>query len=215
MIWHFLKVCNEVGWIYKGSDAAPWCPRCETAISQHEMLTEDYKELTHTSVFLAFPVTGQIEEYLLVWTTTPWTVPANVAVAVDPDLDYLQVEVDKRKYWVAKEAKDRIFKDTKIKVIKETKGSKLVGLRYKAAFDALPKVVEASRNDKFHTVVATDDMILPINTEEGTGMVHIATSSGSEDFKLGKKLDLPVIKVIEDDASYMTNLGFLSGQNAR
>ncbi len=215
MIWHFLKVCNEVGWIYKGSDAAPWCPRCETAISQHEMLTEDYKELTHTSVFLAFPVTGQIEEYLLVWTTTPWTVPANVAVAVDPDLDYLQVEVDKRKYWVAKEAKDRIFKDTKIKVIKETKGSKLVGLRYKAAFDALPKVVEASRNDKFHTVVATDDMILPINTEEGTGMVHIATSSGSEDFKLGKKLDLPVIKVIEDDASYMTNLGFLSGQNAK
>lgn len=215
MIWHFLKVCNERGWIYKGQDSAAWCPRCETAISQHEMLTEDYKELTHESVFLAFPVTGQMEEYLLVWTTTPWTVPANVAVAVNPDLDYSLVEVGKKKYWVAKEAKDRVFSGVKVKEVKTTKGSKLVGLRYKGAFDILPRVLEASKNDKFHTVVATDDMILPINTDEGTGMVHVATSSGSEDFRLGKKLDLPIIKVIEDDASYLGNLGFLSGQNAK
>ncbi len=215
MIWHFLKVCNEAGWIYKGQDAVAWCPRCETAISQHEMLTEDYKELTHESVFLAFPVTGQSEEYLVVWTTTPWTVPANVAVAVDPDLDYSLVEANGKKYWVAKGAKDRIFTGVKTKEIKTAKGSKLVGLRYKGAFDHLPKVIEASRNDKFHTVVATDDLILPINTEEGTGMVHIATSSGSEDFRLGKKLSLPVIEIIKDDASYMENLGFLSGENAK
>ena len=66
MIWHFLKVCAENGWIYKGADAVAWCPRCETAISQHEMLTEDYKEITHQSVYLAFPIVGQTEEYLLV-----------------------------------------------------------------------------------------------------------------------------------------------------
>lgn len=215
MIWHFLKVCHERGWIYKGQDAVAWCPRCETAISQHEMLTEDYKELTHDAVYLAFAVTGQEEEYLLVWTTTPWTVPANVAVAVNPDIDYSLVEAGKKTYWVAKEAKDRIFTGGKAKELKVTKGAKLVGLRYKGAFDSLPKVMEASRNDKFHTVVATDDMILPINTTEGTGMVHIATSSGAEDFKLGKKFDLPVIKVIKDDASYMDNLGFLSGKNAK
>lgn len=215
MIWHFLEVCNEHGWIYKGEDAVAWCPRCETAISQHEMLTEDYKELTHDSVFLAFPVTGQSEEYLLVWTTTPWTVPANVAVAVDPDLDYSLVEAEGKNYWVAKEAKDRIFAGVKTKEIKTTKGAKLVGLRYKGAFDHLPGAVEAGRNDKFHTVVATDDLILPINTEEGTGMVHIATSSGAEDFRLGKKLDLPIIKVIKDDASYLENMDFLSGENAK
>lgn len=215
MIWHFLKVCNEKGWIYKGQDAAPWCPRCETAISQHEMLTEDYKELTHDSVFLAFPVVGSDEEYLMVWTTTPWTIPANVAVALDADLDYVLIETGKKRYWVAKEAKERIFAGIKIKEIKSTKGSKLVGLRYKGAFDDLPKVFEATKNDKFHTVVATDDQILPISTEEGTGMVHIATSSGSEDFYLGKKLGLPVIKVIHDDASYLDNLGFLSNQNAK
>lgn len=215
MIWHFLEICNEHGWIYKGDDAVAWCPRCETAISQHEMLTEDYKELTHDSVFLSFPVTGQNEEYLLVWTTTPWTVPANVAVAVDPDLDYSLVENEGKNYWVAKEAKDRIFAGVKVKEIKTTKGAKLVGLRYKGAFDHLPGAVEAARNDKFHTVVATDDLILPINTEEGTGMVHIATSSGAEDFRLGKKLDLPVIKVIKDDASYLDNMDFLSGENAK
>jgi len=215
MIWHFLKVCYEKGWIYKGADSVAWCPRCETAISQHEMLTEDYKELTHESVFLAFPITGQKEEYLLVWTTTPWTVPANVAVAVNPDLDYSLVEVGQRKYWVAQAAKDRVFSGEKVKELKTTKGAKLVGLRYKGAFDSLEKVAEASRNDKFHTVIATDDMILPITTDEGTGMVHIATSAGSEDFRLGKKLNLPIIKIIEDNASYMNNLGFLSGQNAK
>jgi isoleucyl-tRNA synthetase len=215
MIWHFLKICYEKGWIYKGGDSVPWCPRCETAISQHEMLTEDYRELTHESIFLAFPVTGQENEYLLVWTTTPWTIPANVAVAVDPDLDYSLVEVAKRKYWVAKEAKDRIFAGVRAKEQKTTKGAKLVGLRYKGAFDQLPKIAEVSRNDKFHTVVATDDLILPITTTEGTGMVHVATSSGSEDYRLGKKLNLPVIKVIEDDASYLGGFGFLSGKNAK
>ena len=214
-IWHFLKVCDSYGWIYKGQDSVAWCPRCETAISQHEVLTEDYKELTHDSVFLAFPVTGGEDEYLMVWTTTPWTIPANVAIAVNPDMEYSQVEAGGKKYWVAKEAKERIFAESKSREIKVTKGSKLVGLRYKGAFDSLPPVVEASKNDKFHTVVATDDLILPITTEEGTGMVHVATSAGAEDFKLGKKLKLPVIEIIGDDATYLENLGFLSKQNAK
>src|SRR3990167_6843961 len=131
MIWNFLKKCFDNGWIYKGNDSVPWCPRCETAISQHEMLTEDYKELTHESVFLAFPIVGQIEEYLLVWTTTPWTIPANIAVAVDSHLDYALVEVNGKKYWVAKEAKDRVFSGAITKEIKIAKGSKLVGMRYK------------------------------------------------------------------------------------
>jgi len=216
MIWNFLKKCYENGWIYKGNDSVPWCPRCETAISQHEMLTEDYKEITHQAVFLAFPIVGQLEEYLLVWTTTPWTIPANIAIALDPDIDYSQVETGKKKYWIAKEALARVFEGIKVKELKVVKGSKLVGLRYKGAFDDLPVVSEiGSKNDKFHTVVATDDLILPITITEGTGLVHTAVSAGSEDFKLGKKLDLPMIPVIEDDASYMEGLGFLTGLNAK
>jgi isoleucyl-tRNA synthetase len=217
MIWHFLKICYEKGWIYKGADAVAWCPRCETAISQHEMLTEDYKEITHQSVYLAFPIVGQTEEYLLVWTTTPWTIPANIAVAVDPGLDYSQIEIGKKKYWIARDAKDRVVGTQSHKVLKIVKGSKLVGLRYTGAFDNLPKVADVIRgkNDKFHVVIATDNLILPITTTEGTGMVHTAVSAGAEDFKLGKKIGLPMIPVIEDDASYMPNLGFLSGQNAK
>ena len=87
MIWHFLKTCYEHGWIYKGHESVPWCPRCETAISEHEILTEDYKELVHDSIYFLLPIVGTKNEHLLVWTTTPWTIPANIAVAVDKKFD--------------------------------------------------------------------------------------------------------------------------------
>ena len=88
MICHFLKKCHEKGLIYQGHDSVPWCPRCGTAISQHEILTEDYKELTHETVFFKLPVKER-NFSLLVWTTTPWTIPANVAVAVNPKFNYV------------------------------------------------------------------------------------------------------------------------------
>ncbi|NTU73936.1 class I tRNA ligase family protein, partial [Candidatus Roizmanbacteria bacterium] len=104
MIWRFLKTCFEAGWIYKGHDSVPWCPRCETAISQHEMLTEDYKEVVHESIFLKFPIVGRDKEYLLVWTTTPWTVPANVFISVDEKKEYALVEGEQgERYWMMDE----------------------------------------------------------------------------------------------------------------
>ena len=218
MIWHFLKTCHEHGWIYKGIDSVPWCPRCETAISQHEMLTEDYKQATHESIFFELPIAGRENEYLLVWTTTPWTLPANIAVAVDEQLDYSLVE-DKHglKLWLAKEAVDRVFKTDPKKMIKTAKGKELVGLKYKAPFDDLPAVKKVAEENegKFHTVIATDTTILPISSEEGTGLVHTAVSAGSEDFKLGKKLGLPLIPVIADNADYIQGFGEFSGKNAK
>lgn len=214
-IWHFLKKCHEAGWIYKGADSVPWCPRCETAISQHEMLTEDYKELTHESIYLAFPIVGSKDEYLMVWTTTPWTVPANIAVAIDSDLSYSLIEVSGKKYWLAEGARERVIAGKKAKILKTVRGSKLVGLRYEGAFDGLSRVKEAAKADKFHTIVATDNLLLPISVDEGTGLVHTAVSAGAEDFKLGKKLGLPMIPIIEDDASYVEGLGDFSGKNAK
>jgi len=214
MIWKFLKVCHDNGWIYKGSDSVAWCPRCETAISQHEMLTEDYKEITHKSVILQFPIDGREKEYLLVWTTTPWTIPANIAVAVDTDLDYALVEIEDRKYWLASEAVERVL-GSSTKALKTVKGLELVGLKYSGAFDNLPAVTEAAKSDKFHTVIPTDSRIMPITTTEGTGLVHTAVSAGAEDFKLGQKLGLPMIAVIDDTATYLPDLGFLTGQNAK
>jgi len=226
MIWNFLKKCYDHGWIYKGRESVPWCPRCETAISQHEMLTEDYKEIVHESVYLELPIVGRKNEYLLVWTTTPWTIPANICVAVNKDFDYSLVEgTSGELFWVAKDLVEEVFKvkvgvghDRPVhKVIKTVKGKELVGLHYQGPFDDLPAVSEVAKNypEKFHTVIATDDLILPISVTEGTGMIHTAVSAGVEDFKLGKKYGLPMIPVIADNADYLPSLGFLSGKNAK
>lgn len=217
MIWHFLKVCYDNGWIYKGHESVPWCPRCETAISQHEMLTEDYKELVHDSIYFKLPIIGRKNENLLVWTTTPWTLPANIAVAVDKDMEYSLVEVDNGLLWLAKERVEEVIKPKTYKIVKTVKGKELVGLRYKWIFDDLPAVAKVAKENpnNLHTVYATDQMILPVTSTEGTGMVHTAVSAGTEDFLMGKKLGLPMIPVIEDDASYLSGLGFLTGKNAK
>jgi len=218
MIWHFLKICFENGWIYKGHESVPWCPRCETAISQHEMLTEDYKELVHESIYLELPLVGRKNEYLLIWTTTPWTLPANIAVAVDEKLDYSLVQGNTGYFfWVAKDLIGQVFGKDYKKIIKTVKGKELVGLHYQSPFDVLSVVKETAKkySDKFHVVIATDSKILPVMTTEGTGLIHTAVSAGVEDFKLGKKLGLPMIPVIADNADYLPELEFLAGKNAK
>lgn len=216
-IWHFLKKCWQEDYLYKGRDSVPWCPRCGTAISQHEILTEEYKEIVHDSIYFSLPIVGKKNEYLLVWTTTPWTLPANIAVAVDKNIDYSLVKnTEGFKFWIAKKLVQKVFsKDYKI--VKTVKGNKLVGLKYSFAFDHLPRVKEvADKNpNTFHTVVATNNRILPITTEDGTGLVHTAVSAGQEDFQLGKKLDLPLIEIIGEDAVYIDGLGEFSGENAK
>ncbi len=215
-IWHFLKKCWEKGYLYKGHDSVPWCPRCGTAISQHEISTEEYKEVVHDSIYFKLPIVGRDNEFLLVWTTTPWTLPANIAVAVDEKIEYVLVQNEKGKFWVAKDLAENIFGDD-AKFTKTVKGKELVGLKYIWAFDDLPRVKEVSQKnpDKFHTVIATDNQIMPITVTEGTGLVHTAVSAGVEDFKLGQKLGLPLIEVIGEDASYLDGLGEFSGKNAK
>ncbi len=223
MIWNFLKKCYEHGWIYKGHESVPWCPRCETAISQHEMLTEDYKEIVHESVFFELKVKSQKSKvknnvYLLVWTTTPWTIPANIAVAINKDYDYSLVKGTNGKlFWVAKDLIASVFGKDYKRIVKTVKGQELVGLKYDGSFDDIPAVskVKKENPNNFHTVIATDEMILPISLTEGTGLVHTAVSAGVEDFKLGKKYGLPMIPVIEDNADYRSDMGFLAGKNAK
>ena len=236
MIWHFLKKCHEHGWIYKGHGSVPWCPRCETAISQHEMLTEDYKEVVHESVYLELPITGRKNEYLLVWTTTPWTIIANIAVAVDEKIEYALVEGNTGNfYWIAKELVESVFnlpealitptqKNKPLeqpkkykKIIKTVSGKELVGLHYEGPFDHLPGVQKVIKDNPktFHSVIPTDPTIMPIVITEGTGMVHTAVSAGTEDFILGRKLGLPMIPVIADDASYLPGFNEFSGKNAK
>ncbi len=220
-IWHFLKKCYENGWIYKGQESVPWCPRCQTAISEHEILTEDYAVVTHQAVYFRLklidkPFSFKKPQYFLVWTTTPWTIPANIALAVEKTYDYVLIDYKDELYWLLKEAVDRVFRKGEYQIIKEVKGKKLAGLKYEGPFDKIPAVKKvASESKNFHIVFLTDDKILPINKEEGTGIVHTAVSAGTEDYKMGKKIGLPMIPVIDDEANYLLTMGFLAGKNAK
>lgn len=202
-IWHFLKKCKEKDLLYKGRDVVPWCPRCGTAISQHEILTEEYKEITHQSIFIKLPVKGEKDKFFVAWTTTPWTLPANVALAVHPDLEYVEIKNDEGVFILLKDQKDLIDGE----VIKTFKGKELEGLEYEGMFDELPNVKE-SLEDYNHKVVLWDE----VTTDEGTGIVHIAPGCGQEDFQLSKELKLPVVNPTNDESRYREGFDFLSGK---
>ncbi len=200
-IWGFLKKCWEKGWLYKGRDVVPWCPRCGTAISQHEILSEEYKQLTHKSIFLKFKVEGRNNTYFLVWTTTPWTLPGNIALAVNSDLNYVEVEKDKEIFILIKEKADLIPEG---KTIKTFKGKSLRGLKYKGIFDELP-IVKEDLKDYEHQVILWDE----VSFEEGTGIVHIAPGCGQKDFQLSKEFNLPVVNPTDDESRYVDGFDFL------
>jgi isoleucyl-tRNA synthetase len=209
-IWYFLKKCSEKGLIYKGHDVMPWCPRCATGISNMEMESEGYKETSHLSLYVRFPLVGRPGEYLLVWTTTPWTLAANVAAAVHPDLNYVKVEQDGEFYYLAEELlpllkalKGRDKGD--YRVVETLKGSDMVGWTYSGPFDELP-----AEQGVVHTVVPWKD----VSASEGTGIVHIAPGCGREDFGLSKEFNLAVIAPVDEFGNYVAGYDWLTGQNA-
>ena len=202
-IWMFLKTCWEKGWIYKGHDVMPWCPRCATGLSEHEIVTEGYKEITHTSVYLTFPILDRENEALLVWTTTPWTLAGNVAAAVHPELTYLKVRQGEQVLYVSEGAAKSALKGEH-EVLAEVKGAELVGLRYRGPFDELP-----AQQGVEHRVIAWGE----VSDEEGTGIVHIAPGSGKEDFALSKTEGLAAIAPTNDEGVYIDGFGWLTGKS--
>lgn len=209
MIWDFLKKVHQKGWLYKGHDSVPWCPRCGTAISQHEILTEEYQEITHQAVFVKYRLKGKKEEFLLVWTTTPWTLPANVAVAANPELTYVKVEQAGETLYLAEDLLKVL--EPGYKIVEKIPGKKLVGWEYEGAYDGLP-AVKKQLGTYTHRVVTSKDLV---NAEEGTGLVHIAPGAGEEDFKLGQEEKLPVVEAIDEAAQYLPGFGDLTGRSAK
>ncbi|MGI8423666.1 MAG: isoleucine--tRNA ligase [Chloroflexota bacterium] len=207
-IWYFLRKCSERGLLYRGLDSMPWCPRCSTGISHHEIATEGYEEVTHTSVFVKFPLVDVPGESLLVWTTTPWTLAANVAAAVHPELTYVRVRRGDDVLYVSKGALDNALKE-KHEVLGEMMGAELEGWRYRGPFDELP-AVQAANAPESHRVILWKD----VSDAEGTGIVHIAPGCGKEDFQLGKQFGLPAIAPIDEFGNYVEGYDWLTGQNA-
>jgi isoleucyl-tRNA synthetase len=195
-IWKFLKNVHAKGWLYMGHRATAWCPRCGTSLSQHELTQGGvYQERSDPSLFVRFPLKERPGESIAVWTTTPWTLPGNVAAAVHPDGDYGLRESGE---WVLASL---FAEDT---FVRHAKGSELVGLHYEGPFDTLAPGASVD-----HEVVPWDE----VSFEEGTGIVHIATGCGPEDFELGKQLGLPVLMPVDEAGHFYDDYGWLHGMS--
>ncbi|HET8969135.1 MAG TPA: class I tRNA ligase family protein, partial [Gaiellaceae bacterium] len=193
-IWGFLKRMRERGMLYKGHRSTEWCPRCGTSISQHELTQSGvYQERSDPSLYVRFPLLDHSGESLVVWTTTPWTLPANVAAAVRPDAEYGLRENGE---WVAVAR----YPDERFE--RRSLGQELVGLRYRGPFDDLGPGSEVE-----HRVIPWDEVSL----EEGTGIVHIAPGAGQEDFELGRVHDLPVLSPVDEAGRFYDAYGWLHG----
>jgi isoleucyl-tRNA synthetase len=193
-IWRFLKRIDERGMLYRGNRSTEWCPRCGTSLSQHELTQSGvYQEKTDPSLFVRLPLIERDGEALVVWTTTPWTLPANVAAAVHPDRQYGRRQNGD---WVGVDHyPDEEFTAT-------TRGSELVGLHYRGPFDDLEP---GSAID--HKVIPWDE----VTVDRGTGIVHIAPGSGEEDFLLAPVHDLEVLVPVDESGRFYPEYGWLAG----
>ena len=230
MIWTFLKKCWEKGWLYRGADVMPWCPRCATGISQHEIVTDGYAELTHDSVTLKFPLraadgsrrmTDGLPEALLVWTTTPWTLTSNVAAAVGPDLVYAKVRQGDEVFYLSKGTLHMLR--GQYQVLGELQGAEMEGWTYDGPFDDLPPaqkpggythLTELTKGIKetpaqAHRVILWD----AVGETEGTGIVHIAPGCGAEDFQLGRQYGLPLVAPLDEEGHFVEGFAWLTGKH--
>jgi isoleucyl-tRNA synthetase len=206
-IWSALKKCHDRGWIYKGTDVLPWCPRCSTAISEHEIATEGYRQLTHDALTIKFSLRGKPKEFLLVWTTTPWTLSSNVAAAVHPDLVYVKIRRNDEIFYLAKATVERTIPD-KHEVLSEMLGQELEGVAYLGPFDELESEKNSGAVDA-HRVILWKE----VSETEGTGIVHIAPGCGKEDLELGKEHGLPAVAPLDEFGTFTQGFGWLTGMH--
>ena len=241
-IWSFLKKCYENGWVYRGTDSIPWCPRCGTGISQHEIDTEGYKDREDYTITARFRLktldtknvawqndgaekfAATPNRYLLAWTTTPWTLPANVMAAVGPKMTYvlaMQTHKDgEQAIYILSKGTQKMLKG-EFEVLGEMIGADLAGATYQGIFDDLPAWIDANKTwaDKHgfeddrifeHCVIPWDE----VGEDEGTGIVHIAPGCGPEDHQLGKLHSSPMVGPLDEEGNYLPSFGEFSGKFA-
>ena len=196
-VWWILKTFWERDLLFKGYKIVPYCPRCGTPLSDHEV-AQGYADATDPSVFVRLPLVDKPGTSLLVWTTTPWTLPANVAVAAGPEVGYVTVERGipeggKERLILAEALLEKVFRGEQVKVVERFKGKKLKGTKYHPLFTFMPLEKPA------HYVVLGDF----VTTEDGTGLVHIAPAFGADDLEVSKKYDLPVLMTVGPDGGFL------------
>ncbi len=207
--WSTFKKAHGSGFLYKGGYPVHVCPRCETVVAYNEV---DYTKLTDTSIYVKFPVKGEKNKFLVIWTTTPWTLPGNMGVMVHPRFKYVEVQLGNGEIWIiAKERFQELMEaiEAGYKVLREFPGKELEGMEY---FAPLEKYIEFPNLKKAYKVILSERYV---NLEEGTGLVHTAPGHGKEDFDEGTKHDLPLVCPVEISGLMTKEAGKYAGKRAR
>ncbi|UAL49798.1 isoleucine--tRNA ligase (plasmid) [Sutcliffiella horikoshii] len=198
-VWYILSNLHNRGLLYKGHRVTPYCPSCQTTLSSHEV-AQGYKDVKDLSATAKFKVLGKENEFFLGWTTTPWTLPANVALAVNTELIYIKAKKDDEIYIVSEAlAEKNLGKD--FEVISKHKGSELINIRYTAPFPFM-------KPERGHFIVEADF----VNNKSGTGIVHIAPAYGEDDYNLVKKNNLSFFNIVDDQGKYLKDIPIFAGR---
>jgi len=192
-VWQILKKIWDRGLLYEGYKVVPYCPRCGTPLSSHEV-AQGYKTITENSLYVKFRLKEKPDTYILSWTTTPWTLPGNLALAVGGDIRYEEIELRKTKeIWIL--AKDRLsIIDEEYTIVREIDGKDLVGLKYEPLFDVPPL-----KSEKSYQVYSANF----VTTTDGTGIVHTAVMYGEEDYELGSEIGLPKFHTVDGAGKFI------------
>ena len=212
--WWLIKKAQENNRLYEGKLAMPWCPSCATSLAKHEL---EYKELSEESIFLKFKIKDKENEYLIIWTTTPWTIPFNLGVMANPKLDYIKAEVDGEKWILAKGLAGGFFSavlDKNYEILEEFKGEKLEGLEYIHPLKNDIKAYEElkQKHSKVHTVVLSKEYV---DLSAGSGLVHLAPGCGPEDYEVGHKNDIPPFNNLDEFGVFPLSMGKFEGLTAK
>lgn len=217
-VWWVFKQLWDKDLVYEGYKSMHICPRCETTLSQQEV-AEGYKDIKDLSVIAKFELVDEPGTFVLAWTTTPWTLPGNVALAVGEDVEYVKVSgpsdiakpgSEKVKYILAKNLLEKVFKGHEVEVLEKSAGKKLVGKKYKPLFPYYENT-EMPNKENLYTIVTADF----VTTEDGTGVVHIAPAFGEDDMNLGKEKKLPFIQNVLMSGQFTEEVADFAGMNVK
>ncbi|MCW1300876.1 MAG: isoleucine--tRNA ligase [Candidatus Nanoarchaeia archaeon] len=208
-VWHIIKVAYEKGMLYQGDKVLPWCYRCATALAKHEL---EYKKLEDLSIYVKFKLKGKENEFLVIWTTTPWTLVSNLAVMANPSGEYCRFRVGDEIWVMARSGGERLLQKFGInyEIIDTFLGSELENTSYEFPFE---EEVQSHRwlEEKYgaHKVILSEEYV---DVNEGTGLVHCAPGCGPEDFEVGKKYGLPAFSPVDEDGNFTEEAGEFNGK---
>ncbi|MFH1317067.1 MAG: isoleucine--tRNA ligase [Candidatus Woesearchaeota archaeon] len=211
--WWLIKKAHENNRLYEGFRTMTWCASCETALAKHEL---EYKNVKEESIFLKFKVKGTSNEYLIIWTTTPWTIPYNMAVMVNPELDYVRAKVEDEIWIIAKQLVAPLVRsvaDKDYETIEEFKGKNLEGMKYEHPLYAdISYFQEIKDNPKLHSVIMSEEYV---DTSAGSGLVHCAPGCGPEDYEVGYREGLPPFNSLNEKGEFPDSMGRFSSLVAK